>query len=285
MQFGRPLFLSSLFFASIVWPSICPAQEYNQLILDTIAEMPKGGVYAKYRKDLPESSRFDDLHETVEQLGSAFKVGMGGKLEVSPEKAKGYSFCSSATYLLFGEVIAKLQRDGSVPKNKALNKEIADVGSKTEVIQGKMDGIGIFGHWNADGPGTAVLFERLNLGDNFSTYEKARPGDFLKIFWNENIGKGERGHLVVYLGESSDKKSVQVWSSQTENSDGTSGYGTMWVEKTRIKRAVFSRLTRPANLAKWLEFSPEQKRSDYLIRIRETGSNTEELKKVTRLAD
>ena len=36
-----------------------------------------------------------------------------------------------------------------------------------------------------------VLFERLDLGTNFSSYDKAKPGDFLKIFWNDNIGKGD----------------------------------------------------------------------------------------------
>lgn len=285
MHFTPSLCLRSFLFILFAQGGAVFAQDYNQLILDTIAEMPKGGVYARYRKDLPEAQRFDDLHKTVEQLGSSFSVGLTGKLEVKPEKAAEFSFCSSATYLLFAEVIEKLQKEGIVVKDKSLSRDIADVGSKTEVIQGKLDGVGIFGHWNADGPGTAVLFNRLSLGENFSSYERAKPGDFLKIFWNEHIGKGERGHLVVYMGTSPDNQSIQVWSSQMENNDGTAGYGTMWVEKSRIKRAVFSRLTRPANLVKWLKFSPEQKKSDYLIRIRETGSNSEELKEVTGLID
>lgn len=261
------------------------AGDYNDRIVRRIPSMPKGGVYAKYRKDLPEDRRFEDLHQTVEDLGKAIGVGLGGKVKVEPAKAKGYSFCSSATYLLFCEVVEDLQVEGIVPRNKALSREIADVGDKNAVIAGKMDGVGIFGHWNADGPGTAVLFERLDLGSNFSSYAKARPGDFLKIFWNENIGKGERGHLVVYLGESKDGKSIRVWSSQTENDDGTSGYGEMWVEKTRIKRALFSRLERPENLVRWLQFSPAEKKSDYLIRIRQTGSTGAEMKRVTGAAD
>lgn len=282
----RALCIIGLSFFRLVDPSSAQAQEeksnYNEQVLQSIASMPKGGIYAKYQKSRPEDRRFDDLYQTVEDLGEAINVGLGGKVKVEPKKAKGYSFCSSATYLLFCKVVGDLQQEGVVPKDSSLSREIADVGDKTEVIQGRMDGIGIFGHWNADGPGTGVLFERLDLGTNFSSYEKARPGDFLKIFWNENIGKGERGHLVVYLGESKDGKSIKVWSSQTKNEDGSAGYGMMWVEKSRIKRALFSRLERPENLVRWLKFSPDQKKSDYLIRIRQIGSSGAEMKRVTR---
>ncbi|NNE93405.1 MAG: hypothetical protein HKN23_17305, partial [Verrucomicrobiales bacterium] len=254
---------------------LLPAQEtgdadlpINALILETIhRSMPKGGTYAKYRKELPGDKRFDDLYQTVADLDKALAVKPGGGLKVDPDKAKNYSFCSSATYLLFGEVVESLQQSGAVEKNAKLNKELAWTGSKFDVIQGKLDGVGIFGHWNADGPGTAALFHLLDLGPNFTSYEKARPGDFMKIFWNEHIGKGERGHLVVYLGETRDKKSVKVWSSQTENDDGSAGYGIMTVEKSRIKRVVFSRLLRPENLKRWLDLPEEKRTSDYLVQI------------------
>jgi len=280
---SRRLFLTILAFGLTGGVSV--AGDYNEKIVQRIASMPKGGVYAKYRKELPEDQRFDDLHQTVEDLEKAIGAGLGGRVKVEPAKAKGYSFCSSATYLLFCDVIGELQAEGMIPRNKALSREIADVGDKEAVIAGKMDGVGIFGHWNADGPGTAVLFQRLDLGTNLSSYEKARPGDFLKIFWNEHIGKGERGHLVVFLGESTDGNSIRVWSSQMENDDGTSGYGEMWVEKSRIRRALFSRLERPENLVNWLQFSPAEKKSDYLIRIRQTGSTGAEMKQVTGAAD
>ncbi len=247
--------------------------------------MPGGGTYAAYRKERPKHERFNDLYQTVDDLSKALGVGPGGRLKVKPEKAKNYSFCSSATYLLFSKVIGDLQKQGVVTKSKALSSEISGVGKTDDVIHGRLDGIGIFGHWNADGPGTAVLFRKLDLGTNFSSYEKARPGDFLKIFWNDKIGKGERGHLVVYLGVSTDGKSIRVWSSQTKNDDGSSGYGTMWVEKSRIKRALFSRLEHPENLAKWLQFSNAEKKSDYLIRIRQTGSDAAEMKSVTGAVD
>ena len=67
--------------------------------------------------------------------------------------------------------------------------------------------------------------------------------------------------------------------------DGSSGYGTMWVEKSRIQRALFSRLEHPENLQAWLRFSEAEKQSDYLVRIRETGSTPGEMKAVTGAKD
>ena len=108
---------------------------------------------------------------------------------MNPDKAAKFSFCSSATYLLFGEVIDDL----GVIVDRELARAVADVGDKNAVIHGKLDGVGIFGHWNADGPGTAVLFKKLDLGPNFTSYAKAKPGDFLKIWWNENRIRQDRG--------------------------------------------------------------------------------------------
>ena len=277
-----------LFFPLIATNALCASafsEDFNELVIAKINEMPTTGVYASYRKDLPEGQKFRDLQETVGDLSKALKVGPGGKLKVNPSSADKLSFCSSATYLLFCEVIADLQKRGVVPSNRDMSRELADVGDKEEVIAGKMDGVGIFGHWNADGPGTAMLFHRLGLGVNLYGLQNAKPGDFLKIFWNENIGKGERGHLVVYLGRNDSGDSIQVWSSNLENSDGSSGYGTMWVETSRIKRAVLSRLQHPENLVQWLNFSEPEKTSDYLVRIRKTGSSGEEMKQAIGASD
>lgn len=278
----RPTF-SILAFSFLAFSGLAGAADYNALILERLSAMPKSGegAYAKYRKELPSSERFNDLHVTMQDLQRAISVDLKGRLKVSPGKADRLSFCSSATYLLFCDAVAELQKDGRIGFSRELSAEMADVGDYRAVIGGELDGIGIFGHWNADGPGTAVLFQRLGLGRNFSSFAEAKPGDFLKIFWNESIGKGERGHLVLYLGESESGDSIKVWSSNMENSDGSSGYGTMFVEKSRIKRALFSRLEHPENLANWLNFSEEQKKSDYLIRIRKTGSTGEEMKRVT----
>lgn len=269
---------------SLFW-ALAQAEDYNALILERLGAMPQGGTYAKYQKSRPENKRFDDLFTTVDDLDRALNLSPKGSLKVKPSSAGRYSFCSSATYLLFVDVISELQKKGKIEVSPQLNQEMVSVGDSYEVIMGKLDGVGIFGHWNADGPGTAVLFERLGLGRNFLGYEQARPGDFLKIFWNDSIGKGERGHLVLFLGENQSGDAIQVWSSNTQNSDGSSGYGTMWVEKSRIKRALFSRLEHPENLKKWLSFSQAEKSSDYLIRIRSTGSTLEEMTAVTGAAN
>lgn len=197
------------------------AVDLNALILSEIAEMPRGGTYARYQKARP-GHEWDDLWQTVANLQSAIQAGgvLKGKLRAEPAGAARYSFCSSATYLLFARVLQKLQDQGLKLDPKVV-AELASIGDPKEVIAGRLDGIGLFGHWNADGPGTAVLFHRLGLGSNFTRLEQARPGDFLKIFWNDKIGKGERGHLVVYLGSSPDRNRIQVWSSNQENEDGT----------------------------------------------------------------
>jgi hypothetical protein len=249
----------------------------NARILASISAMPRGGTYGAYQSDAPADRRFDALRGTVEDLNQSIRVGFGSILRVNPQAAAPLSFCSSATYLLFCRVIEECESDKVLATNGGLAAALDDIGDPVAVINGDLDGIGIFGHWNADGPGTAVLFHKLGLGRNFLGYEQAQPGDFLKIFWNDKIGKGERGHLVVYLGTSPDGASIQVWSSNTRNEDGSSGYGTMWVEKSRIVRALFSRLEHPERLTAWLALPEEERRSDYLIGIRKTASTEAEM--------
>ena len=60
-----------------------------------------------------------------------------------------------------------------------------------------------------------AAFAELHLGRNFSDYSEARPGDFMKIFWTEEIGQREHGHSVVYLGTYSTggQDLVRFWSS------------------------------------------------------------------------
>jgi hypothetical protein len=57
------------------------------------------------------------------------------------------------------------------------------------MIRGQRDGEGIWGRWNANGPGTARLFQELGLGRNFDDFEEAEPGDFMKIFWSPEVGR------------------------------------------------------------------------------------------------
>lgn len=227
-------------------------------IVETIDQMPQGGRYANNRAD---------LEATVAGLNAALSVDEAGYLRVTPDNAYPASFCTSGTYLLFLTVIADLQRRGRVKNSEALGQALIDIGAPEAVIDGKRDGIGFFGHWNANGPGIAELFALLDLGENHDAWERAQPGDFLKMWWTEAIGRDERGHVVVYLGLSDDRRQVKVWSSNLQNEDGTTGYGTMWVDRDRIKHARFSRLERPENVIRWLELTESQRQNQALMEM------------------
>ena len=115
------------------------------------------------------------------------------------------------------------------------------------MIHGQRDGEGIWGRWNANGPGTARLFHEIDLGRNSTDFAQAAPGDFMKIFWSGEIGKAEHGHSVIYLGSEkrTDGDYVRFWSSNIP-----AGYGEKSVPRGKIAQAVFSRLENPANLAR-----------------------------------
>jgi hypothetical protein len=112
-------------------------------------------------------------------------------------------------------------------------------------VNGQPDGVGVWGRWNANGPGTACLFHELGLGHNFVSFEAARPGDFMKIFWTDAVGMREHGHSVIYLGKglANGVETVQFWSSNKPN-----GYGEKEVPRSRISYAIFSRLEAPSNI-------------------------------------
>ena len=149
------------------------------------------------------------------------------------------SFCSGATYLVFLKTIAKLQDHGAL----ALDKNSLEALN----VYAQRDGEGVWGRWNANGPGTARLFHELALGPSFEDYQRALPGDFMKIFWSSEIGKSERGHLVIYLGTEmlDGVEYVRFWSSNMPT-----GYGTKSVPRSKVARAIFSRLQTPENLAR-----------------------------------
>jgi hypothetical protein len=98
----------------------------------------------------------------------------------------------------------------------------------------------------SNGPGTARLFEELSLGTNFTSIDQAEPGDFLKIFWNEQIGLREFGHSVVYLGRGVNSEGVETLKYWSSNKKG--GYGRTEVPTSKIKRTLFSHLSNPAQI-------------------------------------
>jgi hypothetical protein len=197
---------------------------YNRLILVQIRTMPKEGGYSAG-------------HEATQRLDSAVQLG-GDTIRVDAGRAQP-SYCSGATYLVFLKTIDALAAQGVVPANDRVLSPL--------LIAGQRDGQGVWGRWNANGPGTARLFYELSLGPNFSDFAAAQPGDFMKIFWSDAVGRREHGHSVIYLGTErvNGVESVRFWSSNLHM-----GYGEKTVPRTSIKAAVFSRLTTPGNLVR-----------------------------------
>ena len=226
------------------------AADCNDLILDQIKQMPTGGRYsashfAKIR--LQSSAHFES-----------------GKFFILPSAASP-SFCSGATYLVFIRTIESLRVRGEFHLDFSTLEQL--------IIRDQRDGEGIWGRWNANGPGAARLFHELGLGPNFDSFDQAKPGDFMKIFWSPEVGRTEHGHSVIYLG--TEKKLgldyVRFWSSNVPF-----GYGERSVPRTKIVHAIFSRLYAPANLSR-IQRAPEI--DGYLASLVETRSSYEEARR------
>ena len=202
-----------------------PSRDMNALILDAVRAMPTGGSYRANVASLTS------LRRAIQATNS--------RLVIDPAQATP-NFCSGATYLAFLSVLIQLNRDGRLPLDE-------NVLTALLVQEHQADGAGIWGRWNANGPGTARLFHEADLGRNFTSFEEARPGDFMKVWWNDEIGARESGHSVVYLGRTTraDGEYVEYWSSNMPN-----GFGYNTVPRERIHRQLFTRFEHPENVAR-----------------------------------
>ena len=220
------------------------AANLNSLILEQMRKMPSGGKYSV--------SHFAKI-----KLESAAHFE-SGKFFVIPT-APYPSFCSGATYVVFIKTIEALRDSGQLKLDFATLNQL--------VIRDQHDGEGIWGRWNANGPGTARLFHELGLGSNFTDFAQAQPGDFMKIFWNNNVGRRESGHSVIFLGTTNhpDGEYVRFWSSNIPG-----GYGEKEVPRSKIAAAIFSRLETPANLSR-IHSVPET--DSYLASLLRKNSN------------
>jgi len=144
------------------------AGDHNDLVLEQIKQMPKGGRYSV--------SHFAKI---CLQRSAHFE---SGKFFILPS-AGSPSFCSGATYLVFIRTIEALRARGQLHLDYPILEQL--------IIRDQRDGEGIWGRWNANGPGTARLFHELGLGRNFDSFDQAKPGDFMKIFWSRQVGKNE----------------------------------------------------------------------------------------------
>ena len=223
----------------------------NQLILAEIKTMPSGGGYSA------GSTATQALHNAV-RLSNTSQIEDTSSLVVDASRAMP-SYCSGATYLVFLKVIAALQASHDLTLSPSLLETLRPMGQP--------DGTGIWGRWNANGPGTARLFAELGLGSNFTDYSRARPGDFLKIWWGDFIGASEHGHSVIYMGtEIRDRiPYLTYWSSNVPG-----GFGTRSVPLSRIHRMLFSRLENPGLLTRADLLPP----SDHYLYSLQTSSST-----------
>jgi hypothetical protein len=224
----------------------------NRVILEVIAKMPTGGDYRA-------------SSESIQKLESAIKK-VGDRLSVDPTFAKP-SFCSSATYLVFVSALTELCNGGQIRFNPAVAEKL--------LVTGQPDGVGVWGRWNANGPGTARLFAELHLGHNFSSIQEAQPGDFLKIFWNDQIGFKEFGHSVVYLRHGLNSQGIEVVKYWSSNKKG--GYGLAEVPRSKIKGMLFSRLDSPGRIN---EIGAGLKPDQYLASMLVRSSTPEEMKEM-----
>jgi hypothetical protein len=202
----------------------CAAEDLNGLVLEQLRQMPKGGKYsvshfAKIK--LQEAAHFES-----------------GKFFILPSAASP-SFCSGATYLVFIRTVEALRARGELQLDFPTLEQL--------IIRDQHDGEGIWGRWNANGPGTARLFHELGLGRNFVSFDEARPGDFIKIFWSPEVGRTEHGHSAIYLGRETrlGVEYVRYWSSNVG-----AGYSEKEVPRNKIAGAIFSRLQTPVNLSR-----------------------------------
>lgn len=237
-------------------PSATPpanaAPRFNSFVLAAIRKMPTGGSFAA---TTAAQTRLAASHQII-----------GDRIYLKPQVAQP-SYCSGATYLVLLQALADLQQSGQL--------QLTPQAAAALQVKSQPDGEGVWGRWNANGPGTACLVHELGAGRSFTDIATARPGDFLKIFWNDAVGKNERGHLVVFLRteEREGVPGVLFWSS---NKPG--GYGEKWVPNTKIIRTLFTRIEHPSAFGRAAEI---EKRDTYLSQMLTRDSSFAEALKMS----
>lgn len=232
------------------------AEDFNETVLRQIPHLPKGGGYG-----------------TALSAHQALASSVAGA-NIHPEKARP-AYCSGATYLVFLLTLQELAEKGAFTIPAATWQELAPR-LRPDGTDTLPDGQSVWGRWNANGPGTARLFNELHLGPNFTDFAKAKPGDFMKIFWTDAVGKRERGHSVIYLGteQKGGEEYIRYWSSNQPD-----GIGSTSVPRSKIAWAIFSRLTTPENIR------PLSNTDTYLASLLKTESSQAEARKLSGIRD
>ena len=291
------LCLAAPAYAQMADAPACRGVDYNRMILDIVHNLPKGGGYDRDHPELPVVASLE----------------IAGRWEMLVRHGHP-SHCTSATYSVFAHLAVLLQANRKLNLN---GEEIRALEATTLMPDGThlVDGQGAFWIFNSNGAGTAALLHHTGTGFSFRddalTY--AKPGDFLKIFWNNNVGASERGHQVVYTGRRiiAGRDMVCFWGSQHQGKkargrggeplyysayeDGKvyDGYGEVCRPREDIKGMIFSRVSCMENLAAGLDAMKAKAEArgaapgglpylfvdDYLYSIREKSSDAATLDK------
>ena len=102
------------------------------------------------------------------------------------------------------KALSEWDTNGRISKEAWLNLKPYCVEDREYPIQ--KDGVGCWGRGNANGPGLGILAAQVGAGENtyiapresyasdeeyYAAWDQPKTGDFMKLFWNENIG-GDR---------------------------------------------------------------------------------------------
>ena len=252
---------------------------WNSLLLKEIAGISNGGGYAANNTGMLA-------------FNSAFGMN-GNTLVINRSKARP-SFCSGAAYLVLLSTLQSWDTKSLIPKNAWTN--LRPYAAPGMAYPYQDDGVGAWGRANSNGPGMAVLIKKLGAGRNYyignrseyssdaaywSVWGIAEPGDFLKIFRDNEIGAKEKGHMVVYLGRkyAVDENGarddlIYYWSSQK----ATNGFGIASCRASAIYRGVLTKITAPDRFASAGNLSPTSKDSWLASLLGSRRADAEEMK-------
>lgn len=250
----KNLLLIPILFLSITPITHARAIDMNQLVLEAVNEMPSEGGY-------------ELTGVPPQRMADAFVLQPSGLLDLDPFQAIP-SYCTTATYMVFYKVLQKYwEATSAKPSTDLLTKIRPNLES---------DGERIWGRWNSNGPGTAKFFYETKLGTNFDEIKMALPGDFIKIFWNDFVGKSERGHTGIFLGikKINGEEMLHFWAS----SKSTNGFAERMVLLAEAKRILISRFNKPENYQN-IENLPEL--DSFLASMLVRESNWKELRAVS----
>ena len=225
----------------------------NARVLAAIEKMPLGGGYAV-------------TSNASKALGNAIGLDESGNLSIKATLAMP-SFCSGAVYLVLLNAL-KPEIDG------IRDPEARRTLIRTLDVAGQPDGKGIWGRWNSNGPCMAMTFAQSGLGRSFWGYKLAVPGDFLKLWWTEAIGRDEAGHSVVFIGfkkAENGEDGIEIWSS---NKPG--GYGKKVIPISKIKHTLVSRCEHPERVVRLLRLDGKD---DYLAGMLKQNTTPDEIEK------